>query len=558
MFLLQTLVVTLLAIVPLAVAIRKNHALAIRLIVVFGVLFGAMNFGLFYAGCFSTAYVMWGGIGFLCVVEMIVTGLIVIGIFRESALVLSPGIVLLLSFIVLNIPGCEMFSAKRYASLAGKIEEKGMKQWVKDNQAIDEKNIRLVPESLAIANATLVMSDGGAIGSSYDLAVWNITLQKIRDKYYYLIPLGYKSFGRWTSLSSIDKYVRVSATDPYAKAELVTGRKMRYSPSAFFSEELTRHIYTHGYSGFIIDDILFEEDDRGGTWWVVTITKPTIASWGSKVEGVLVVDPESGNITRENLDRVSPWIDRVVPERLVSSYLSYWGELKDGWWNSVWSGKNLMEPETPVLNYTADGRCMFVTPMTSTSLNDNTMIGIIYTDARTGESVMYQVPGGATEEALAIAVNAAVSYKQWRASSQMVYENIFGTLSALVPILSAGGNYQGLAIVETQNKRVAYGSTPQEALREYERILASTAGALETSAAVKEVHLESTVTRIGWDLTQSGKQYYFMVTNSPVMFMGTSNVLSITKEGDRVAVSYMSNAKGMAPVISFRNLTLGK
>jgi hypothetical protein len=49
-----------------------------------------------------------------------------------------------------------------------------------------------------------------------------------------------------------------------------------------------------------------------------------------------------------------------------------------------------------------------------------------------------------------------------------------------------------------------------------------------------------------------------MLANSTIMFMGTSNVLSITKEGDRVAISYMSNAKGMAPVVSFRNLTLGK
>ena len=558
MFILQTLIVTLLALAPFGIGARKNPALALRLAAFFGVLLGAVNFGIFYAGCFSTAYVMWGGIGFLCVAEMIGMGLIVIAAMSGSPFVLAPGTVLLLCFVVLNVPGCEMLNAKKYASLAGKIEEKGMKQWVKDNQPIDENNIRLVPESLAIANATLVMSDGGAIGSSYDLAVYNITLQKIRDRYYYLIPLGYKSFGRWTSLSSIGKYVRVSATDPYAKAELVAGKNMRYSPSAFFSEELTRHIYTHGYSGFVIEDVLFEEDDHGGTWWVVTVTKPTIASWGSKAEGVLVVDPESGSITPYAVNSVPAWVDRVIPEHLVSSYLSYWGTLKDGWWNSVWSGKNLMEPETPVLNYTADGRCMFVTPMTSTSLNDNTMIGIVYTDARTGESTMYQVPGGATEEALTVAVNAAVSYKRWHASSQMVYENIYGNLSALVPILSEGGNYQGLAIVETQNKRVAYGTTPQEALREFERILASTPGPIESSAAAKEVRLESTVSRIGWDLTQNGKQYYFMVANSNIMFMGTSNVLAITKEGDRVSISYMSNAKGMAPVVSFTNLTLGK
>jgi hypothetical protein len=558
MFILQTLIVTILALIPFGLAFKKNPSLALRLAAFFGVLLGAVNFALLYFGCFSTAYVMWGGIGFLCIAEMIGMGLICMGAMSAYPAVLAPGALLFLVFIVLNIPGCEMINAKKYASLAGKIEERGMKQWMKDNQPIDENNIRLVPESLAIANATLVMSDGGAIGSSYDLAVYNITLQKIRERYYYLIPLGYKSFGRWTSLSSIGKYVRVSATDPYAKAELVAGRKMRFSPSAFFGEELTRHIYTHGYSGHVIDDILFEEDDRGGTWWVVTITKPTIASWGAKAQGVLVVDPESGNITPYGMGNVPAWVDRVIPEHLVASYLSYWGDLKDGWWNSVWSGKNLMEPETPVLNYTADGRCMFVTPMTSTSLNDNTMIGIVYTDARTGESVMYQVPGGATEEALAIAVNAAVAYKRWHASSQMVYENIFGNLSALVPILSEGGNYQGLAIVETQNKRVAYGATPQEALREFERILATTPGPLGSSAAAKEVRLESVVTRIGWDLTQSGKQYYFMLANSTIMFMGTSNVLSITKEGDRVAISYMSNAKGMAPVVSFRNLTLGK
>ena len=91
MFILQTIVVTVLALVPFGPAYRKNPALTLRLAAFFGVLLGAVNFALLYFGCFSTAYVMWGGIGFLCVAEMIGMGLIAVGAMSTGTwLLLTP------------------------------------------------------------------------------------------------------------------------------------------------------------------------------------------------------------------------------------------------------------------------------------------------------------------------------------------------------------------------------------------------------------------------------------------------------------------------------------
>ncbi len=561
MFLLQSLIVSVIAVAPIFIFLKRDLQIAILTAVSFGCAFFFINWIIFYLGCFSTAFPVLGVIGVITGFELLITALFLTnsnGFDGSILLAWFPGAGCILLIIFINLSGCEMINAAKYAALIGPIEEKGMKQWARDNQPIDQNNIRLVPENLAKANATLVMNNGTALGSIYSINSENITLQKINNKYFYLIPLDYSTFGVWSSLGNVDGYIKVSATDPYAKAELITGKKMRYTPGAYFGDNLERHIYRNGYAGYIIDDYSFESDDKGNIYWVVTVEKPSIASFGAAIKGVLLVDPVSGEIEFQTKENVSAWIDRVIPADLTAEYLAYWGELNGGWWNSFWTKRNITMPETPVLNYTSDGRCVFVTPVTSKNDSDNTMVGIVYTDARTGVSTFYKVPGGATEEAIEIAVNSAVSYKKWHASTQMVYENIFGNLSALVPILSEGGNYQGLAIVETQNKRVAFGYTPAEALREFERILATSADTLDTAADAKEISINGVITRIGWDMTQNGKQYYFMISGSSLLFMGTSNILSITKEGDSVEISFMSNAKGIAPVMVFRNRTISK
>ena len=327
---------------------------------------------------------------------------------------------LLLLYIFVAISGAEIFNADRYSTLIGKIDGKTKQHWSKEIQPLDPTHIRLVPEELAISLAkTSLSQDGSTLGSQYPLTTDYITLQKIKNDYWYLIPLDFEGFTVWTKNNSIvPGYVKVSATDPYAKPILISNKKIKYTPNAYFSENLDRHIYWK-YINYRLTDYSFEENDSNQIYWVITVMKPTISFWGNKVEGVILVNPETGEDEFISVDKLQDkkyaWIDRVIPESIISDYINYWGSLKDGWWNEFWTHVNLLKSETPTMNYSSDGKCIFVSPVTSTSHKDESMTGLMYIDAKTGKFTYYTTSGGATEDALIKAVNSSISYKKYSA-----------------------------------------------------------------------------------------------------------------------------------------------
>lgn len=475
-------------------------------------------------------------------------------------------IVAILIPLFVSMSGCEMINSGKYSALIGNIENKTKKHWSQDLQPIDPTRIRLVPKELAIALAkTAITKDGKSEGSQFPLSEKYCTLQKINSDYWYLIPLDFSGYKVWTSTNYVPGYVKVSATNPYAVPQFILGKKMKYTPGACFYDDLERILYEKYYDK-ILTDYSFEEDDNGNVFWVVTVCSPSVTYWGIKVDGIIIFNPETGNneyVSIENIEKDEKynWIDRVMPSNIIENYINYWGDLKNGWWNSLWSNLNLLEAETPTMNYSADGKCVFVTPITSTNTGDETMTGLMYTDARTGKSIYYTTTGGATEEAIIATVNSATRYKNWHASEQIVYENIYGKLSALVPILGESGNYQGLGIVENKNKIAAIGVRPQEALVEYQKLLTNSQGEISTENVKDTKEVTAPIVRLGWDiLGTSGKTYYITIKNHSNSFLISSPLqaeLPLTKEGDVVYIKYVNSGEASVPVTDFKNITLG-
>ena len=187
------------------------------------------------------------------------------------------------------------------------------------------------------------------------------------------------------------------------------------------------------------------------------------------------------------------------------------------------------------------------------------MTGLMYCDARTGSFTYYTTSGGATEEDIINAVNAEVKYKQWHASNQIIYENVYGQLAALVPVLGGNGTYQNLAIVRTDNRKVALGKTPQEAHIEFQKLIMNVGGQISTENIKDALEYKGKVARIGWEISSTGKQYYLYFPEFVHSFMVTSTVqseLALTKEGDLVYIKYINSNQASMPATYFRNLTL--
>lgn len=521
-----------------------------------------------YTGLPSFAWPIFGWIGFLLFIWWIIS-CVVAGVMNSGERWNHSNwfpIIYLALAIIITIANSGVFNSGRYASLIGNIQDKTQKHWSQEIQPLDPTHIRLVPKEVAVSLAkTTLGQDGATLGSQFPLDEDHATLQKVKADYWYLIPLDYKGWKVWTNADGVPGYVKVSATDPYAKPNLITGVKMKYTPGAYFGDNLERRLYWK-YRNMVLMDYSFEEDDNGKIYWVVTVCRPSIGFWGLIVDGVILYSPETGEdeyVSKAELEKNSryAWVDRVMPVELVESYIDNWGNYKGGWWNQAWNHVNLLESETPTLNYSADGRCVIVSPVTSNNDKDEAMTGLMYTDARTGSSIYYATSGGATEQAVIDAVNSAVKYKNWHASPQIVYENVYGKLSGLVPILSENGNYQGLAIVENENKRVGIGANPQEALVEFQKLLMSSGGQITTENSKDVLEYRGKVARIGWDVSGSntGKQYYLYFTEFKNSFMASSSLqseLSLTQPGDVVYIRYIASDQASVPIMKFRNMTL--
>lgn len=532
--------------------------------VILTAIYTILGWWIFYGALFSFAWPLVGGYGFILFIWWVITAIVAGAMSNEITHATWFPVAYVVILLVTCFFGSGLMRSDDYASLIGDIQDKTQKHWSQDIQPLDPTHIRLVPEEQAISLAKTTLSqDGATLGSQFPLDIDHITLQKIKSDYWYLIPLDYKGWAIWTNANYVPAYVKISATDPYAKPILVTGKKMKYTPGAWYFDNMERCLFLK-YKGKVLTDYSFEEDENGQEFWIITVCKPTITFWGPIVEGVIIFNPETGEdqfVSKTDLvsNKQYAWIDRMMPKELVESYVDSWGNYKDGWWNQFWSHINLLKSETPTMNYSSNGDCVFVTPVTSSSDRDQAMTGMMYTDARTGIFTYYATSGGATENAIIEAVNSTVRYKMWHANKQIVYENIYGKLSALVPVMGENGNYQGLAIVENENKRVAFGVSPQEALSEFQRMIMNSGGQITTENSKDIQEYVGKIKRIGCENSSTGIQYYIYLPGFKNAFIVSSKIqseLALTKEGDEVYIKYINTKQAAVPSISFKNRTL--
>jgi hypothetical protein len=514
----------------------------------------------FYALPPSLASPFWGGVGLLVVVLWFANGVIASALspeHRSAPLVLS--VVGLLAFVGRACGGSSVFRASGYASLLGNVHDT---EWTDETQPKDPKHKRLVPLDLAKWTADKQLGEApGAIGSQFHVDQDHMTLQLVHDELWYVAPLDFSGYSVWSTAGRTPGYVMVSGEDPNRAAKVVTGLSFRYMPNAFFGDELERYLWMHGYAGYDLGDFTFELDEDGAPWWVVTLTKPSIAWWGDRVSGVVVVDPTSGATTFHAMGQVPAWIDRVMPADVVAHYVDDRGELSGGWVNTWWGRRNLTMGQRPSFIHGSDGQPYWVSEITSASMHDSSLLGLMYTNARTG-AVTYYKAKGSLDTGVLSAVNGKVSYRKWHGDSPVIY-NLYGTMGSIVPLLADGSNvFQGVAIVDiSKPTEVAVGDSFDSALREYQKLLGqaqnANARAPELAKATKTV--EGTIERFAPTTGTDGTTYYVVVEGARVIFtggVGLSPKLPLAKPGDRVRVTYIDSPEPVVPMQKFDDLSL--
>jgi hypothetical protein len=448
-----------------------------------------------------------------------------------------------------------LFFNQSYRSLIGNVPESS---FTADVEPINLSQIRIIDLETALKLADKKIGEVPALGSATRLG--EMTLQKVQDKLFYVAPLEHRGFFQWlTNRSRGSKgFIMVSATNPQDVRLIqdVNGREMylKYQTNGFLFDYLPRYLYFRGYVNIGVTDFSFEVDDDLNPYWVVTLYKNKIGYRGSDAVGAVLVNAQSGEITRYGINDVPAWVDRIQPEAFVFRQIRDWGEYINGFWNAMFAKTGTLRPTGDHLNliYGNDNNIYWYTGITSSGRDEST-VGFILVNSRNKDAKWYKV-AGATEDAAKKSAEGQVQEKAYRAGYPVLY-NINGVATYIAPLKDKEGLLKLVSFISVENYNiVGVGPDIESALRAYQQNLVGKGNSFVPSNEIKQVNLQGKVTRFS-HVVKSGESYfYFTIENDPRIFIGTVNTspkVPLIRLGDTVIIAVNDSKESPLNILKF-------
>lgn len=470
--------------------------------------------------------------------------------------------ILAIAVVLPTLASTPIIRAKAYRNLLGTVKES---EFTKDVSPVNVNEIRIVDEDMAMKLGDKKLGEVPAIGSVSKLGEFHI--QKVKDKLYWVAPLVHRDFIKWvTNMSGTNGYVMVSANDPQdvklvqkANGEDV---KIVYQPDAYILQDLHRHVYINGGMSKGMADYTLEIDDNGKPYWVVSLYEHKVGFGGANVNGTAIVDTKTGETKFYSIKDTPEWVDRIQPESFVVDQINSWGVYVNGFINSVISEKGVLKAtEGTSLVYGDDDRSYWYTGITSAG-GDESTIGFMLVDSRTKEAKLYKQPG-ATEMAAMKSAEGSVQEKNYEATFPVMY-NILGQPTYVSSLKDKAGLVKRVVFVSVEDYNiVGVGRDKSEAMKNYKDALESGGSSLEIDESDEfDKELEGTVKRIAAD-TKNGNTVYYLTldTDEGNIFYATSKIskeLPLTKEGDKIKITFSKDEKDVIEIDEFDNYNIGK
>lgn len=360
-------------------------------------------------------------------------------------------------------------------------------------------------------------------------------------------PLEYNGFIKYFSnkKNGVKGYIIVNSVS--GEAELVKLDKgMKYMPSALFGKNLYRHVQ-HKYKTTILDKAYFEIDNDGNPYWII----PTIKYHGigirKEITGVIIVDPITGNMKKYKIDEVPTWVDHVYSADLIIEQVDDWGKYKNGFFNSVFSQKNVVAT-TDGYNYTVMNDDVYLYTGITSVTNDESNLGFILTNLRTKETVFYSVPGAEEYSAMASA-EGQVQQMNYKASFPLLI-NVNNHPTYLISLKDNAGLVKMYALVDVENYQKVVVTDSSKGIKEAINNYINTADIESTDELITKKIVISKIISASID----GTTYYYFedenyqkyrvsikVNEEKIPFLVANDTIEISykKEDNLIEVKYI-------------------
>lgn len=443
--------------------------------------------------------------------------------------------------IVGHLISSTFFNATAYANIIT-VPEAVFEEDMPENDLVT--NIPLMDSESAniIGNRTLgALSDVVSqyqVNGSYAQINYQGTPKKVST-------LEYVDFFKWLNNrnNGIPGYVMVDPVNSSADY-IKFSTPIKYTDSAYFGDDLMRKL-RFDYPTKIFGSIAFELDEAGNPYYIVSCMKPKIALFGGMdVNEVIIFNPCDGTSTLHALADTPSWVDNVFTGYLASQKYDWHGTLQNGFWNSVIGNKDC-KVTTDDFGYIIIGDDVwFFTGVTSVS-SDESNIGFIVSNARTGEYKFYPVIGAEEYSAMG-AAQGEVQEKGYVASFPSLI-NVSGEATYIMVLKDANGIVKMHALVNVENYSiVATGTTQTDAKQAYIKLLMQEGIIKEEEAPSiisPEIETKSatiTVNEIRI-ITVDGNSVMYLTGDDGNLYkqnISADEALLLLKQNDRLTVNY--------------------
>jgi hypothetical protein len=351
-------------------------------------------------------------------------------------------------------------------------------------------------------------------------------------------PLQYGSFIKWFTNRSegIPAYMQIDMTTQEVNLIKLT-KGIRYSQTEYFGRNINRYLRFH-YPTYIFDNINFEIDDEGIPYWICPVKDYTIGLFGGQTIGrVVIVNAVTGERKDYAIGDVPTWVDRVYSAELLINLYDYYGTLRHGYWNSVFSQKDALKT-TDGYNYIAlDDDVWVYTGVTSVA-RDESNVGFVLMNQRTAETRYYSISGAEEFSAMASA-EGQVQHLGYRATFPLLL-NIGGEPTYFLALKDDAGLVKKYAMVNISRYQiVAIGDTVNDCQKTYLELMKSNNVNVQDTTKLPKV--TGTITKIAEGVVDGNSHYYILLNNNNAIFdVDVANFINIIKYnvGNTVTFTY--------------------
>lgn len=361
-------------------------------------------------------------------------------------------------------------------------------------------------------------------------------------------PLTYADLFKWLSNRSqgIPAYVLVDMVTQEAQVVRLE-QPIKYSESEPLARNIDRYAQLK-YPMYMFDQKSFELDEEGTPWWVFPVQKRTIGLFeGTTIDRVVLVNACTGETRDYPVDEVPSWVDRAYPSDLLIQQYNWSGAYAKGWLNS-WLGQQGVVRTTPGMdgqlgyNYLAQGDDIYLYSGVTSVTADNSSVGFILVNQRTGESHFYSVPG-ATEDSAMASAEGQVQNLKYQATYPLLL-NVSGQPTYFMALKDNAGLVKMYAMINVQHyQSVATGSTVAAAQESYLSMLAAE-GALsdeEAAASGAEEKASGKIASIAQAVIDGNSHFFVTLEGDGAIYdFALPDMLAIVryKVGDAIEFSY--------------------